>query len=424
MYDIVIIGGGPAGITAGIYAVRAGKKVVVLEASHVGGKILQAHMVDNYPGVEHITGEELGKVFYEQALNLGVEIKMEKAMSIMDMGEKKVVQTLDNTYETKAVILATGNDKRELNVPGEKDLIGKGVSYCATCDGNFFKKKTVAIVGGGEESVDDCLYLANLCEKVYFIYDRKMDVSKLDKENIEILADAKVVKVNGTNRVESITISRNNKNEDIEVSGLFVAIASVPETSYLLNGLTIDPNGNVIAGEDLLTNKEGIYVAGDLRVKSLRQVATAVSDGAVAATAAIRYLNSLKKESSFRLSVHKKNLINETNIYIDSNGISYTSVTKAPGMEEEQVEEYSTEDKEIIKNFITKVYEKNKTILVTVYDNVKKLDKLNRSKNTATNDLKITDGSLKMAFDCYIQEYENVPSLFTVEVEKFIKEVK
>lgn len=424
MYDLVIIGGGPAGITAGIYAVRAGKKVVVLEASHVGGKILQAHMVDNYPGVEHVTGEELGNIFYEQALNLGVDIKLEKAMSIMDMGDKKIVQTLDNTYETKAIILATGNDKRELNVPGEKDLLGKGVSYCAICDGNFFKNKVVAIVGGGEESVDDCLYLANLCEKVYFIYDRKMDVSKLDKENIEILADTSVVRVNGTDRVESITVSNNNKKIDVEVSGLFVAIASVPETSYLLNGIDVDLNGNVIADEDLLTNKEGIFVAGDLRVKSLRQVATAVSDGAVAATAAIRYLNSLKKESTFSLKIYKKNLINETNILIDSSSISYTSVTKAPGMEEEQIEEYRTEDKDVINEFMKKIYDKNKQILVTVYENVKKLDKLNRSKNTATNELKISDGSLKMAFDCYVQEYDNVPSLFTVEVEKFIKEIK
>ena len=287
MYDIIVIGGGPAGITAAIYGVRAGKKVVVLEANEVGGKILQAHMVDNYPGIEHITGQELGNKFYEQAMNLGVEIKLEKAMSIMDQGDKKVVQTLDNTYEGKVIILATGNDKRELGVPGEKELLGKGVSYCATCDGNFFKKKDVLIVGGGLESIDDALYLANLCNKVYFVYDSKLDVSKLDKENIEVIEHTKVVSINGESRVESVTL---NNDQEIEVSGVFIAIANVPETSYLLNGFDLDENGNVLAPEDTVI-KDGIYVAGDLRVKSLRQVATAVSDGAVAATEAIRYLN-------------------------------------------------------------------------------------------------------------------------------------
>ena len=292
MYDIVIIGGGPAGISASLYGVRANKKVLVLEANKVGGSILKAHLVDNYPGTPHITGEELGKILLQQALDLGVEIKYEKAMNIMDMNGKKVVQTLDNMYETKTVIIATGNDRRELGLPNEKEFIGKGVSYCATCDGNFFKKKDVAIVGGGEESVDDALYLANLCNKVYYIYNKKIDVSKLDKDNIEIIDNSKVTKINGDSKLESIVIDKDNR--EIEVAGLFIAIANVPETSYLLNGLKVNENGNVIAEEDLLTSKEGIFVAGDIRVKGLRQVATAVSDGAMAATQAIKYINTNK----------------------------------------------------------------------------------------------------------------------------------
>ena len=420
MYDIIIIGGGPAGLTAGIYGVRAGKKVLVLEASKVGGKILQAHMVDNYPGAEHITGEELGNNFYEQALNLGVEIKLEKAMSIMAMGNKKIVQTLDNTYETKTVIIATGNDKRELGVVGEKELLGKGVSYCATCDGNFFKKKDVLLVGGGEESIEDCLYLANLCNKVYFIYNRKVDISKLNKDNIEVIDKVKVTSINGDAKVESVTLD-NGKN--LDVSGVFIAIADVPETSYLLNGLNVNENGNVIVGEDLTTNKEGVFVAGDIRVKSLRQVVTAVSDGAIAATQAIRYLNDLKS-NSFMLKIHKKNLINETDILVDADQIRYSSITKLPGSEEEEIEEKVIEDKKVIEDFRTKIYEKSKDLLVEVYEKVNKLSKTTRSKNTADNDLTIVDNSLEMVFDCYIQEYDSIPGLFTVEVEKFVKDIK
>ena len=423
MYDIIIIGGGPAGITAGIYGVRAGKKVVVLEAKEVGGKILQAHLVDNYPGMEHVTGKEMGKKFYEQALDLGVEIKLEKAMSIMEMSDKIVVQTLDNTYEGRAVIIATGNDKRELNVPGEKELAGKGVSYCATCDGNFFKKKDVLIVGGGVESIEDAIYLANLCNKVYFIANRKMDLSELKKDNITVLEDSKLVRINGTNRVESITVEKKGVKEDIEVSGVFIAIADVPETNYLLNGLNVNETGNVIVAENLLTNKNGIYVAGDVRVKSLRQVATAVSDGAIAATEAVRYLNSLKSDG-FRLSIHKKNMINETNILVDTKSISYTSITTLPGSEEEKVEEVHTDKQDIIKDFMETVYEKNKQLLKTVYENVNKMDKVNRSKNVATNDLEIRDEGHNYKFDCYVQEYDNIPSMFTVEVEKYVKEIK
>ena len=423
MYDIIVIGGGPAGITAGIYGVRAGKKVIVLEASKIGGKILQAHMVDNYPGAFHITGEELGKSFYEQALDLGVDIKLEKAMNIMDMGEKKVVQTLDNTYEGKTVIIATGNDKRELGVVGEKELLGKGVSYCATCDGNFFKNKDVLLVGGGEESIDDCLYLANLCNKVYFVYNRKVDLSKLDKDNIEIIDNAKVLSINGTNRVESVTLEVGKQEKNIEVNGVFICIADVPETSYLLNGIEVNENGNVVASEDLTTSKDGIFVAGDIRVKSLRQVATAVSDGAVAATQAIRYVNEMKSKS-FMLKIHKKNLINETDILIDKDKIRYSSITKAPGQEDEIIEEKVVEDHKVIDSFITDIYTKSKELLKDAFDKVNKLDSFSRSKNTATNDLVIIDNGVEMKFDCYIQEYDNIPSLFTVEVEKYVKELK
>jgi len=422
MYDIIVIGGGPAGITAAIYGVRAGKKVLILEANEVGGKIRQAHMVDNYPGVEHITGKELAKRFYEQAMDLGVEIKIEKAMSIMNDGERKVVQTLDNLYEGKTIVLATGNDRRELDVPGEEELLGKGVSYCATCDGNFFKKKDVCIVGGGEDSIDDALYLANLCNKVYFIVNRKMDLSKLENNNIEVLEKAKVVSINGENKVESVTVNVDGEERRLDVSGIFIAIADVPETSYLLNGLDIDDNGNVLANEDTLTVKGGVFVAGDLRVKGLRQVATAVADGAVAATQAVRFLNS-HKNRGLVIKIHKKNLINETDILIDDKIISYRSLTEVPGTEE-QLEEFVIEDKELIKKFVETVYKDNKENLFELHEKVKGIEKPTRSKNTATNNLTINDDGTELDFDCYIQEYENVPSMFTVEVEKYVKSIK
>ena len=423
MYDIVVIGGGPAGITAAIYGKRANKKVLVLEAKQVGGKILQAHMVDNYPGVYHITGQELGKKFLEQAEALDIEIKNEKAMNIMEMNDKRIVQTLDNVYETKTVIIATGNDKRELGVPGEKELLGKGVSYCATCDGNFFKNKKVVIVGGSEESIEDALYLAGICEHVYFVYNNKIDVTKLKKDNIEIYAETKVTSINGETKVENISFeTKDGRLGKLDVSGIFIAIADVPETSYLLNGLEVSETGNVIA-DNLTTSKEGIFVAGDVRVKSLRQVATAVSDGAIAATEAIRYLNNLNKEDYFEIDIHKKNMISELNISINNEIITYNREDKnMNNIEEVTVVNRIIEDKELIDKLIKEIYKPNIAKIKDIYEKVDKLGKTNRSKNTATNDLTIKENGKKMKMDCYVQEYENIPSLFTVEIEKFINE--
>ena len=214
-------------------------------------------------------------------------------MNIINNNNKKIVQTLDNMYETKAIIIATGIDSRELNIPGEKELLGRGVSYCATCDGNFFKNKIVAIVGGGEKSIEDALYLQELCNKLYFITNKKMDLSLLNKSNIEILEKTKIIKINGENKLTSITINSNNIESTINIDGLFIAIANIPETAYLLNGLNSTPTGNIISKEDMSTNIEGIFVAGDLRNKELKQLVTATSDGAIAATNAIKYINCI-----------------------------------------------------------------------------------------------------------------------------------
>jgi len=415
MHDIIVIGAGPAGLTAGIYGVRANKKVLVLEANKVGGKVNQAALIDNYPGISHIKGEDLAQKLFEQAMSLGVKIKIDKAMQIIDKGETKTVVSLDNSYETKSIIIATGNEKYTLNLPNEKELLGKGISYCATCDGNFFKNKDVAIVGGSEEAINDTLYLANICNKVYFIYTNKnLDVSKLNKDNIEIIND-KITKINGKSLLESITIN----NKDIKVSGLFIELSSVPETNYLLDITYKDEEGNII-GDDLHTKKEGIFIAGDIRKKELRQVTTAVADGSIAATLAIRYLNNLK-DNNLNIKIYKKNLINETNIIITNNNIEYSSYTKAPGSEEEIREEKEIEDKEIINKFINEIYIPHKNKLIEISKQFQDKKNLTRSKNTATNNLSIKDENLNIEFDCYIQEYNNIPSLFTVEVEKYIK---
>ena len=431
MYDIVVIGAGPAGLTAGIYGVRAGKKVLVLEALAYGGQIVNAQEVDNYPGLPHVNGFDFAMNLYNQASDLGVDIKIEKATDIVDGLTKKVI-TEKNEYECKSIILAMGVKNRKLGIDREDELVGKGLSYCATCDGNFYKKKDVAVQGGGNVALDDALYLSNIVNKVYLIHRRdefrgEQATVELLKTlpNVEFVLNSNVTSLNGKDKLESITVVNNKTDEarNIEVSALFVAIGQIPENNNITNNINLSDGGYIIAGEDMTTNKDGIYVAGDIRVKEVRQLATAISDGAVAATQAIKYINEMKT-NSFMLKIHKKNMINETDIFVDNDKISYSSITKAPGQEEEVMEEKIIDDKEIIKDFISTIYDNSKQLLLDSFDQVKQLDKVTRSKNTAVNDLSIIDNGFEMKFDCYIQEYENLPSLFTVEVEKFVKDQK
>ena len=303
MYDIIVIGAGPAGLTASIYARRANKSVLVLEASNYGGQIINTLDIENYPVEEHISGYDFATKLYNQAKNLGAEIVFEKAIKVSKNGYIEV-DTNKNNYKSKTLIIATGLVNRKLNLTNLDQLVGRGISYCATCDGSFYKGKDVAVVGGGNVSLEDALYLSNLANKVYLIHRREefrgldSTLSKLkEKDNVEFLLNSNVTKLDGTDKLKSIEVSDNLGNKiSINVAGLFLAIGKNPDNKIFNNLIKLDENGYIIAGEDCKTNVDGIYVAGDTRVKEVRQLVTATSDGAVAAVNAIKYINNLGKE--------------------------------------------------------------------------------------------------------------------------------
>ena len=293
MYDCIVIGAGPAGLTSSIYLSRANKKVLVLEALTYGGQITKTNKIDNYPAMPHVSGIDFATNLYNQALELGAEIVFEKAIDI-DY-DNKVVKTNNNSYTGKAIIIATGTKVQKLSLPKEEELTGRGISYCATCDGTFFKNKDVAVIGGGNTALSDALYLSDLCNKVYLIYRRdefrgfESQVEELkQKPNIEIILNSNVTKIIGDNFLTGIEL--NNK-DIININGLFIAIGSIPETNNLIKGLELNDKGYIKANEDTLTNIPGLFVAGDIREKNLRQLTTAVADGANAAVKAIEYIN-------------------------------------------------------------------------------------------------------------------------------------
>ena len=285
MYDIIIVGAGPAGLTAAIYARRAQKKVLVLEAKSYGGQIINTLDIENYPVESHISGFDFATKLYNQVKDLNAEIKFEKVVEIKENEFEKEVITTKNSYHAKTVILSTGSENRKLGVDKEEEFIGKGVSYCATCDGAFYKKKMVAVVGGGNTALEDALYLSDIVEKVYLIHRK-------EKENVELIYNSTVTKLIGEERLEKIEVTnKDGSKKELEVSGLFVAVGRIPENENFRNLVDMDDDGYIIAKEDCKTNIPGIFVAGDNRTKSLRQLVTATSDGAIAATEAISYIN-------------------------------------------------------------------------------------------------------------------------------------
>ncbi len=300
LYDIIIIGAGPAGLTSAIYAKRANKNVLVLEAKNYGGQIINTLDIENYPANEHISGFDFATNLYNQAKNLGAEIKYEKVVDINNLGKEKEVITTKNTYKTKTIIIATGSENRKLGLPNEDEFASKGISYCATCDGAFYKEKTVAVVGGGNTALEDALYLADLASKVYLIHRRdefrgeESTINLLkEKDNIEFLYNSNVTKLNTKDRLESIEVTSNDgETRTIDVDALFIAIGRIPENQNFAKLINLDNAGYIISNEYCHTNVEGIFVAGDNRVKELRQLVTATSDGAIAAVEAIKYINS------------------------------------------------------------------------------------------------------------------------------------
>ena len=297
MYDIIIVGAGPAGLTAAIYGRRANKSVLVLEAKSYGGQIINTLDIENYPANNHISGFDFATNLYNQAKELGAEIVFDKVVEVTD---SKQVVTTTNKYQAKSIILATGSDNRKLGLSNEQELIGKGISYCATCDGAFFKNKDVAVVGGGNTALEDALYLSNIANKVYLIHRRETfrgedkTVSQLKaKNNVEFVFNSSVTKLIADDRLNSIEVTDNEGNtRTINVDGLFVAIGRAPETDSYRNIININEAGYIVAGEDCTTNVPGIFVAGDTRTKEVRQLVTATADGAVAASKAIKYVES------------------------------------------------------------------------------------------------------------------------------------
>lgn len=294
MYDIVVIGGGPAGLTAAIYARRANKNVLVLEAQAFGGQIISTLKIDNYPGLYNVSGTDFANNLEEQAKALGATLKYEKAIEI-NTKEMEVV-TVKNVYKTKAIILALGVKPRKLDLPNEEELIGKGISYCATCDGNFFKNKVVAVNGGGNAALEDALYLTDIAKKVYLIHRRDSfraedkTISMLKKkDNITFVLNSNITSINGKDHLESLEVTDNEGNKNvIEVDGLFEAIGQIPENSNIIDELELDQFGYIVTDENMHTNLPHIYAAGDIRQKTLRQLTTATADGSIAATEAIK----------------------------------------------------------------------------------------------------------------------------------------
>ena len=294
MYDIAIVGAGPAGLTAAIYAARANKSVIVFEALTCGGQIINTSHIDNYPVAPHITGLDFGKTLQKQAEDLGVEIEYDEITHINSADGAFSLTSEDEEYQARSVIIATGTKPRKLDLVNEDDLVGRGVSYCATCDGGFYKGKAVAVNGGGNSALHEALYLSDICEKVYLIHRRdefRADAALVDKvkakDNIELVLNANIIKLNGEKHLESI---ETDNGHTINVDGLFVSIGRIPNAAGLVDGLNL-VDDYIDSGEDCTTNIPGIFVAGDVRTKELRQLVTATSDGAIAATAAINFLH-------------------------------------------------------------------------------------------------------------------------------------
>lgn len=296
MYDAIVIGAGPAGLTAGIYLARGGAKTLIIEKESIGGQIASSPLVENYPGFKSVSGSELVDTFYEQVVDLGVDIEIGEVKSI-ENGEIKKVFVDDAVYETKTVIIATGVKHRKLNLEKEEEFIGSGIHFCATCDGPFYKNKVVAVVGGANSAVINAIYLSSLCDKVYLIYrgkdlrcenKLKEKVSKL--QNVKILLNSNVTQYLGVDKLERIVVKDLQCEKEIQVDGLFLSIGMDPETSIKLNLNKTD--NEYYDSVDTLTNLPGIFVAGDCRNKNVRQVTTAVSDGTVAAINALNYLQN------------------------------------------------------------------------------------------------------------------------------------
>lgn len=306
MYDLLIIGSGPGGLGAAIYAERAGLDVAVIDRSPVsGGQVLTTYEVDNYLGLPGISGSDISDRFREHADKLGVPFLTADVQGIECSSDRKKVITDEGVIEARAVVLATGASHSTLGVPGESELAGMGVSYCATCDGAFFRNRTVAVVGGGDVAVEDAIFLAGICRKVYLIHRRdtlraasSLQKKLLSLENVEVVWNSEVKEICGEDMVEAIQIynKKSESNSRIEVNGVFIAVGIVPNTEPFKGIVEMDENGYIVADETCATSEKGIFAVGDIRKKPMRQIITAVADGANAVNSVQNYFNAVVYE--------------------------------------------------------------------------------------------------------------------------------
>lgn len=299
IYDIIIVGGGVAGITAGIYAKRAGKKVAIIERMAIGGQLNFVGKIENYTGFGVTDGATIVNNLYNHVECVDLEIIYDEVVDYQFDLEDKTIKCKNGVYQSKAVILALGSNPKELELPGEREFKGRGVSYCVQCDGNFFKGKKTAVIGSNQSAIDGASFLSNLCEKVYLISQYDISNFKLDNVknlgNVEIIEDAKTLKINGDEFIKSIDIIKDNKEKKIDVDGVFVVAGNRPNTSALIGKVELSPEGFIVCDENMQTNKNGVFACGDVRKSKLKQIATAVGDGAIAGVMASTFLSNIKK---------------------------------------------------------------------------------------------------------------------------------
>lgn len=299
-YDIIVIGCGISGMTSAIYALRSDKSVLILEKETIGGQISSSPLIENYPGYQKISGMELSNNLYEQVINLGGVIELEEVTEIK-IGKEKEVITTDNTYKSDAIIIATGAKHRLLGLENETNLIGNGIHFCVTCDGAFYKDKDVCVVGGGNSAVTNALLLSDICKNVYIIQniddltaEKTLKNRINEKENVTIYYDSSVKEIKGEEELEEVVIStKDGKEKKIKVDGMFISIGLEPQSNFVKQLLKVNNFNYIESDENCMTNIKGIFVAGDVRSKKVRQLTTAVNDGTIAAIEAVEYINNL-----------------------------------------------------------------------------------------------------------------------------------
>ena len=304
MYDIVIVGGGTAGMTAAIYGLRAGKKVLLIEGTIFGGQITLSPHVENYPGIADMNGSAFATAMSEQVAALGAELEFTKVTAVKKDGENKIVVTEDGEIPCRSVILAAGVTHRHLGVPREEELVGAGVSYCAVCDGAFFKGSDVAVVGGGSTALQDAVFLSEYCSHVYVIHrrdefrgERHLVESLRARDNVTFVLDSVVTEIKGEEAVESVALlnKKTGETSELKIEGIFIAVGQKPNNDPFEDIVKLNEEGYILAAEDCMTSCPGIFAAGDCRTKEVRQLTTAAADGSVAALAACRYIEEMEQ---------------------------------------------------------------------------------------------------------------------------------